>query len=176
MLKRRSSKKSPPEGAAVLPALEDIPPAFAEICKRWALRALIDFGGYDSIVQGTCCTEPDLMRALGMQSDVIEDYEQDRMIKALKELHRYIVKSHTSSHDDNTHTLGSGCVLSRNIEWLSSQVSLANDEKQILLFSVLVRQNLFLGQAIEALLPWNVKAALSTKPMTETIVELESQV
>ena len=31
-------------------------------------------------------------------------------------------------------------------------------------------------EAIEALLPWNVKAALSTKPMTETIVELEAQV
>ena len=31
-------------------------------------------------------------------------------------------------------------------------------------------------EAIEALLPWNVKAASSTKPMTETIVELESQV
>lgn len=31
-------------------------------------------------------------------------------------------------------------------------------------------------EAIEALLPWNVKAAMSTKPMTETIVELEAQV
>ena len=31
-------------------------------------------------------------------------------------------------------------------------------------------------EAIEVLLPWNVKAALSTKPMTETIVELEAQV
>ena len=31
-------------------------------------------------------------------------------------------------------------------------------------------------EAIEALLPWNVKAALSTKSMTETIVELEAQV
>jgi hypothetical protein len=31
-------------------------------------------------------------------------------------------------------------------------------------------------EAIEALLPWNVKAALSTKPVTETIVELEAQV
>ena len=31
-------------------------------------------------------------------------------------------------------------------------------------------------EAIEALLPWNVKAALLTKPTTETIVELEAQV
>ena len=48
-MKRRSSNKSHLQGAATLPTVADFPPEFADTCKRWALRALIDFGGYDSI-------------------------------------------------------------------------------------------------------------------------------
>jgi SpoVK/Ycf46/Vps4 family AAA+-type ATPase len=160
-MKRRSSNKSYPQGVALLPTVADFPPEFADTCKRWALRALIDFGAYDSIVQGTCCTEPGLMRALGMQTDFIDNYEQDRMIKALKELHRESLKSRPVSGDSGAKTEFVDCVLNRNIDWLSDQVALTEDEKQILLFSVLIRQNLFLGQAVEALGSMSKSRAMS---------------
>jgi SpoVK/Ycf46/Vps4 family AAA+-type ATPase len=160
-MKRRSRNKSHSKGAAVVPIVADFPPEFAVTCKRWALRALIDFGGYDSIVQSTCCTEPGLMRALGMQSDFIDNYEQDRTIKALKELHRDAIKSRIVTGDGAAKTEVVDCVLNRNIDWLSEQVALTDDEKQILLFSVLIRQNQFLGQAIEALGSMSKSRAMS---------------
>jgi hypothetical protein len=53
------------------------------------------------------------------------------------------------------------CALVRNIEWLAKQITLTDDEKTILLFCVMVRQNLFLGQAICALGMLSTARALS---------------
>jgi hypothetical protein len=101
------------------------------------------------------------MLAFGMQTELIDNYEQDRMIKALKELHRDALKSRTMNGDGGAKIKVVDCVLRRNIEWLSDQVALTDDEKQILLFSVLIRQNLFLGLAVDALGSMSKSRAMS---------------
>jgi hypothetical protein len=146
--------------------MEAFSPEFATTCKRWALRALIDLGGYEGIVQSAFCTEPGLMRALGMQTEVIENYEQERMLEALKTLHREILSAKVAnaarvSTDSDDSVCVDDCALIRNIDWLGKQVSLSADEKQILLLGVLTRQNLFLGQAIDALGSLSTSRAMS---------------
>ena len=141
MTKRQTNNTSDVQGAATS-SIDQFPPELANTCKRWALRALIDLGGCDSIVQHNYCSEPALMRALGIPTDLIDDYDQDRMRQALKDLHRAAVKTQLPSDEHTTLEQGN-CVLLRNIAWLADQVSLTQDEQQILLFSVLIRQNQF---------------------------------
>ena len=148
MTKRQTKNTIDVQGAA-MSSIDQFPPELANTCKRWALRALIDLGGCDSIVQHNYCSEPGLMRALGIPTDLIDDYDQDGMRRALKELHGAAVKAHDSK-DEHTTLENGDCVLHRNITWLADQVSLTPDEQQILLFSVLIRQNQFLGDAIES--------------------------
>ena len=166
MVGRRRNSKYFLQSAVTASGMEDFSPEFADTCKRWALRALIDLGGYDGIVQSSCCTEPGLMRALGMQTEVIENYEQERMLEALKKMHRDIIRPKELDGTDATATMPSAmstqdCALLRNVEWLGKQVLLTPDQKKILLFGVLVRQNLFLGQAVEALGSLSTSRAMS---------------
>ncbi|PRY96452.1 SpoVK/Ycf46/Vps4 family AAA+-type ATPase [Jezberella montanilacus] len=156
MATRRRNSKYFLQTTVTATDMEDFSPEFADACKRWALRALIDLGGHEGIVQSSFCTEPGLMRALGLNQEMIENYEPERMLGALKQLHRDVVNPKTADESGSAAAAAKtlctpDSVLMRNIDWLGNQVSLTSDEKQILLLSVLVRQNPFLGQAVEAL-------------------------
>ena len=147
--------------------MEDFSPELAEVCKKWTLRTLIDLGAHEAIVQDSYCAEPGLMRALGVKNTLIDQYEQADMMAALKLLHRDFVIARDRHAADTAENVVEPlldlqpCALVRNIEWLANQISLTADEKAILIFCVMVRQNLFLGQAVCALGSLSTGRALS---------------
>lgn len=167
MATRRRSRKFIFNNDTVASSMADFSPELAAVCTKWTLRTLIDLGAHEAILQDSYCAEPGLMRALGVHSTLIDEYEQDRMMEALKLLHRDFVLAREARATKEAADMARAvvglkeCALLRNIEWLAKQISLTDDEKEILLFCVMVRQNLFLGQAICALGILSTARALS---------------
>lgn len=135
-----------------MPSSEDLSSEFSCLSKKWALLALIDLGAHNAIIQDDYCVEPGLLRALGIDVALIDEYEKAQTLKALKALRDHAVKKDpVSSCVDRHQQIERTSNLEQNIEWLGKQVSLTEDDKRVLLFCVTVRQNLFLNQAIAAL-------------------------
>ena len=167
MATRRRGRKYLLGNDTAASSMADFSPELAAVCTKWTLRTLIDLGAHEAIVQNTYCAEPGLMRALGVKSALIDEYEQEHMMEALKLLHRdFVLAREARAAEAATEAARSveglkECALVRNIEWLAKQITLTDDEKTILLFCVMVRQNLFLGQAICALGMLSTARALS---------------
>jgi len=167
MATRRRNRKYLLGNDTAASSMADFSPELAAVCTKWTLRTLIDLGAHEAIVQNTYCAEPGLMRALGVKSTLIDEYEQEHMMEALKLLHRdFVLAREARAAEAATEAARSveglkECALVRNIEWLAKQITLTDDEKTILLFCVMVRQNLFLGQAICALGMLSTARALS---------------
>ena len=167
MATRRRGRKYLLGNDTAASSMADFSPELAAVCTKWTLRTLIDLGAHEAIVQNTYCAEPGLMRALGVKSTLIDEYEQEHMMEALKLLHRDVVLAREARAVEATAEAARAvqglkeCALVLNIEWLAKQISLTDDEKSILLFCVMVRQNLFLGQAICALGMLSTARALS---------------
>ena len=167
MATRRRGRKYLLGNDTAASSMADFSPELAAVCTKWTLRTLIDLGAHEAIVQNTYCAEPGLMRALGVKSALIDEYEQEHMMEALKLLHRDFVLAREARAAEAAAEATRAveglkeCALVRNIEWLAKQISLTDDEKSILLFCVMVRQNLFLGQAICALGMLSTARALS---------------
>jgi SpoVK/Ycf46/Vps4 family AAA+-type ATPase len=157
MTTRRRSNKWHVANDTTASSMAVFSPELAPFCIKWALRVLIDLGAHHEIVQNTFCSEPGLMRALGVNETLIDNYEQQDLLLALRNLHCELTSEggFTQATDIETSEAAEDRLVSRplvrNIEWLAHQVSLSNDEKIILLFCVLTRQNLFLSQAVCAL-------------------------
>ena len=143
-MKRRRSRSSFPFGALCEPQASDpIAPEFAIYCQKWTLRALIDLGGHSSILHDGHCSEPGLIRSLGLDVDLELDYNQDKVLNELKKKHRETVV--TALPESSTSSL------MKNIAWLADQLGLTIDEQKILFFCVLERQSVYLRQTMAAL-------------------------
>ena len=71
--RRRPFPFSSPQGQT---ATEIAEPGLLPQCQKWALRALIELGGHQSIVLSGHCSEPGLVEALGVPLNAEEDYCQ----------------------------------------------------------------------------------------------------
>ena len=91
MATRRRGRKYLLGNDTAASSMADFSPELAAVCTKWTLRTLIDLGAHEAIVQNTYCAEPGLMRALGVKSTLIDEYEQEHMMEALKLLHRDFV-------------------------------------------------------------------------------------
>ena len=112
-------------------------------CQKWALRALIELGGHQSIVLDDHCSEPGLVEALGVPLNAEDDYCQTDVLAALKLKHRAMLGEELVLPADSP--------LVVNTRWLAAQVGLTENEQIVLIFSVLLRHSVCLNQALEAL-------------------------
>ena len=143
-MKRRRSRSSfsfnaLPESVGADP----VAPEFAIYCQKWTLRALIDLGGHSSVLHDGHCSEPGLIRSLGLNVDLELGYQQDQVLDELKKKHRETVVAALPE--------ASNSALMKNIAWLTEQLGLTVDEQKILFFCVLERQSVYLRQTMAAL-------------------------
>jgi transitional endoplasmic reticulum ATPase len=116
---------------------------FAVHCQKWALRALIDLGGHSAVLHEGHCSEPGLIRSLGLDVNFDMDYQHEVVLASLKKKHRQLA---VAELQEPTTT-----ALMKNISWLSEQLNLSADEQKILFFCVLDCQSVYLRQATSAL-------------------------
>ena len=138
--RRRPFPFSPPQGPT---ATEIAEPGLLPQCQKWALRALIELGGHQSIVLSDHCSEPGLVEALGVPINAEEDYSQADVLAALKAKHRVMLGQELALPQDSP--------LIVNVRWLAEQVGLTESEQIVLIFCVLLRHSVCLPQAMEAL-------------------------
>lgn len=122
---------------------DPIGPEFAPYCQKWTLRALIDLGGHSAILHEGHCSEPGLIRSLGVEMDFDFGYEQNKVLTELKKKHRQLVVSDLPEPSTSA--------LMKNIAWLTEQLNLTSDEQKILFFCVFENQSVYLRQATAAL-------------------------
>jgi transitional endoplasmic reticulum ATPase len=143
-MKRRRSRSSFPFNALCESTASDpIAPEFAIYCQKWTLRALIDLGGHSSVLHDGHCSEPGLIRSLGLNVDLELEYNHDKVLDELKKKHRETIV--TSLPESTT------SALMKNIAWLTEQLGLTVDEQKILFFCVLERQSVYLRQTMATL-------------------------
>jgi SpoVK/Ycf46/Vps4 family AAA+-type ATPase len=143
MKRRRSRSFFPFDSIPNSEVSEHIAPEFAIYCQKWTLRALIELGVHSSILHNEHCSEPGLIRSLGLDVNLELDYEQGKVLAELKKKHREIVIS--------TLPEASTCALMKNIAWLTTQLNLSHNEQKILFFCVLERQSVYMRQTMAAL-------------------------
>jgi transitional endoplasmic reticulum ATPase len=153
MKRRRSRSLFPFDSIPNPEASEQISPEFAIYCQKWTLRALIELGVHSSILHNEHCSEPGLIRSLGLDVNLELDYEQGKVLAELKKKHREIVIS--------TLPAASTCALMKNIAWLTTQLNLSDNEQKILFFCVLERQSVYLRQTMAALGAMNTSRVLN---------------
>ncbi|MCF8160492.1 MAG: AAA family ATPase [Polaromonas sp.] len=112
-------------------------------CQKWALRALVDLGGYQSVVMDGHCSEPGLITYLGVSINAEDEYCQNDVLAALRAKHRAILGQELALPHDSP--------LIANVHWLAEQVGLTTNEQNVLLFCVLLRQSVYLHQAMDTL-------------------------
>ncbi len=139
---------------------EQIAMQFAPFCRKWTLRALIELGAHRSVLHDDHCSEPGLIRSLGVTVDLESEYEQKKVLAELKQMHRNIAEHSLPST--------SAGALMKNIAWLAEQLNLNEDEQKILFFCVLERQSVYLRQIMASLGAMN-----STRVVTVLSVLLE---
>ena len=130
----------PPTGQITGELLES---EFALYCQKWALRALVELGAHQAILMEEHCSEPGLIKALGVCINVEAEYCQKDILAALKARHRAMLAQQLE--------LPMKTPLIENMCWLANQIGLTQSEQTVLLFCVLVRHSVHLSQAMEAL-------------------------
>ena len=158
-MKRRRSH-SPLDSLSDSAAEYQVEQEFSIYCQKWTLRALIDLGGHHTVLHDGHCSEPGLIRSLGLDIDFDNDYKQSEVLDALKKKHRELVVSSLPEV--------SSSALMQNICWLTGQLKLTLDEQKILFFCVLERQSIYLRQTMAAMGAMN-----STRLVTVLSVLLE---
>ena len=138
--RRRSFPLCAPQGQI---AAENVESGLLPHCQKWALRALIELGGHQSIVRDDHCSEPGLVEALGVPLNAESDYCQTDVLAALKLKHRAMVGQELALPADSPLVI--------NTRWLAAQVGLTENEQIVLIFCVLLRHSVCLPQAMEAL-------------------------
>ena len=138
--RRRPFPFSPPQGQT---ATQNVESGLLPQCQKWALRALIELGGHQSIVLDGHCTEPSLVEALGVPLNAEGDYCQTDVLAALKLKHRAMLGQELALPADSPLVI--------NTRWLAAQVGLSENEQIVLIFCVLLRHSVCLPQAMEAL-------------------------
>lgn len=153
MKRRRSRSIFPFDSIPNSTEGEQLAPEFAIYCQKWTLRALIELGVHSSILHDEHCSEPGLIRSLGLNVNLELEYEQSKVLAELKKKHRENVVS--------TLPEASTCALMKNISWLTDQLNLNEDEQKILFFCVLERQSVYLRQTMAALGAMNTSRVLN---------------
>ena len=104
-------------------------PEFTELASRWALRALVELGGFTSVIQDTHCSDPLLLQFVGLEIDEDADHDAAALVTRLRALHRQRARKPV--------TLPAGAPITGNLTWLAAQVGLTEVDQRILLFRVL---------------------------------------
>lgn len=120
-----------------------VPAVFDACCKKWAIRALIEMGGHTNVIRIQNCSEPGLLRYLGVGANLENFYDQALVLSAVKEKYKELTKPQVGIPVNTT--------LYKNVTWLGSQLGLSVDEKKILLLCVLEKQNIFLRQSLSSI-------------------------
>lgn len=140
MKRRRSSSFFQLKGLSESIGTDPIASEFSAYCQKWTLRALIDLGGHNSVLHEGHCSEPGLIRSLGLNLDLELDYKQEKVLAELKKMHRETVIADLPEASTSD--------LMKNIVWLKDQLGLSVAEQKILFFCVLERQSVYLRQAM----------------------------
>lgn len=143
MKRRRSRNYFDFNTMVVSPHGDSISPEFALYCQKWTLRALIELGAHSAILHDGHCSEPGLIRSLGLKIDLDLDYRQEKVLEELRSKHRELILTSLPRHCTSA--------FMENITWLGDNLNLSADEKNILFFCVLERQSVYLRKIMEAL-------------------------
>lgn len=158
-MKRRRSRNLL-DSLSVSAIADSVDHQFSIHCQKWTLRALIDLGGHNSVLHEGHCSEPGMIRSLGLDIDLENEYNHSEVLDALKKKHQELVLSSMPE--------ASSSALMRNIGWLTVQLTLTEEEQKILFFCVLERQSIYLRQTMAAM-----GAMSSTRLVTVLSVLLE---
>ncbi len=118
---------------------------FGNQCKLWGLRAVLNLGGHQNVLDLQQCKQPQLVRYFGIDPEpAAGEYDHKVVMQALKDKKQEL---ELSAGND----LSADIPLIANLRWFAQQVGLNQHEQLILLFRALVEKDPHLGAAMDTL-------------------------